>query len=340
MPDFAPENCHQLLLHRPPALAFSADCNYHGWRDSVRLKLNKLVGDEPERIPPNLQMEGCVGGEGYTCRRLVFSSEPGAQVPCSLLLPTSGKPPYPVMICLQGHTTGAHISLGRPVYPGDETAIQSGDRDFAVQAVRHGYAALAIEQRCFGERLDSRPQAVRHVKHGCHHATLVSLLLGRSIIRERVWDVQRAIDVLESMPYIDSARIGCMGNSGGGTITWFAACLEPRITVSMPSCFVCSLRYSIGSIDHCADNYVPGMLKYFDLGDLACLIAPRPLVVVAGLDDNIFPIAGVHDAFNTIRNIYSSRDVAEKCRLVVGSGGHRFYASDAWPVFNGLSGWA
>jgi cephalosporin-C deacetylase-like acetyl esterase len=339
MSDFAPETCHQLLLQRRPALAYSTDREYESWRESVRLKLNELLGDEPELVAADPQIEERTAGDGYTCRRLVFTSEPGAQVPCSLLLPTSGKPPFPVIICLQGHTTGAHISLGRPVYPGDEAAIQGGDRDFALQAVARGYAALAIEQRCFGERLDNRPQEVRHVNQGCHHASLVSLLLGRSMIRERAWDVQRAIDVLESIPEIDSSRIGCMGNSGGGTVTWFAACLEPRISIAMPSCYVCSLRYSIGSIDHCADNYLPGMLKWFDLGDLACLIAPRPLVVVAGSEDNIFPIEGVHEAFNNIQEIYSSQGAGKMCRLVVGAGGHRFYADDAWPVFSELSAW-
>jgi cephalosporin-C deacetylase-like acetyl esterase len=333
MVGFAPEMCHQLLLKRRPLLAYNAERNFDAWCAEVAGKFAELLGDEPERVPAEPDYGPTVAHEGFTSQRVVFASEPGARVPCTLLVPSQGTPPFPVVVCLQGHTTGAHISLGKPVYPGDEESIAGGDRDFALQCIRNGYAALAIEQRCFGERKDSRPESVRHVKHGCHHASLVSLLLGRSMIRERVWDVQRAIDVLEAVPELDTSRIGCMGNSGGGTITWFAACVEPRIKVAMPSCYVCSMQCSIGSIDHCADNYVPGMLKWFDIGDMACLIAPRPLVVVAGSEDDIFPIEGVHDAFTTVKNIYASQGAAEKCRLVIGSGGHRFYAAEAWPEF-------
>jgi dipeptidyl aminopeptidase/acylaminoacyl peptidase len=168
---------------------------------------------------------------------------------------------------------------------------------------------------------------------------MVALLLGRTMIGERVWDVSRAIDALNCFPDVDTSRTGCMGNSGGGTITYFAACLEPRISIAMPSCYVCTFRDSIGRIDHCEDNYIPRALRYFEMGDLACLIAPRPLVVVAGRDDPIFPIAGVEEAFDTIRQIYAAAGAPDHCRLVIGDGGHRFYAAQAWRAFRDLAGW-
>ena len=51
----------------------------------------------------------------------------------------------PVMICLQGHSTGMHISLGRPVYPGDVEMVSGGDRDFGLEILKEGYAALVLE---------------------------------------------------------------------------------------------------------------------------------------------------------------------------------------------------
>jgi hypothetical protein len=159
------------------------------------------------------------------------------------------------------------------------------------------------------------------------------------MIGERVWDVSRAIDALHDFPEIDTDRIGCMGNSGGGTITYFASCLDQRISIGMPSCYVCTFRDSIGMIDHCPDNYIPGILRCFEMGDLACLIAPRPLVVVAGRQDEIFPIEGVKETFDKIQQIYAAAGASDRCRLVVGEGGHRFYADLAWPVFRELAGW-
>ena len=71
------------------------------------------------------------------------------------------------------------------------------------------------------------------------------LLLGRTMIGERVWDVSRANDALGAFPEVDVDRVACMGNSGGGATTFYAACLEPRIRVAMPSCSVCTYRDSI-----------------------------------------------------------------------------------------------
>ena len=339
MSSFAPEACHRHLLESTPRLlAFGPGKDYATLRREVGAKLRELLGIMPQRVPLDLHVERREEHELWREVRFVFRAEAGADVPCHLLLPREGEPPFPVVICLQGHSTGMHISLGRPIYEDDEATI-SGDRDFAVQAVRQGYAALAIEQRCFGERRDQRPTEVATFRRACQHAAMTALLLGRTMIGERVWDVSRAIDALGEFSEVDVGRIACVGNSGGGTITYFAACLDERIGIAMPSCYVCTWRDSIAAIDHCECNYIPGILRYFDIGDLACLIAPRPLIVVAGREDRIFPLPGVEEAYATIRDIYRTGGAADRCRLVVGEGGHRFYADLAWTVFRDLAGW-
>jgi dienelactone hydrolase len=337
---FAPETCHEHLLDAAPlALAFdhqkhSTSNEFSAWKKSVAVKLREILGDTPERVPLNIRVESETDFPEFTERRFVYASEAFADVPCHLLVPKRGTAPFPVMICLQGHSTGMHISLGRPKYEGDEKSINGGDRDFALRAVKEGFAALVMEQRCFGERKDQK-----HEGTTCHHPSMVSLLLGRTMIGERVWDVSRAIDALTTFPGIDVDKIGCMGNSGGGTITYFAACCEPRIKAAMPSCYVCTFRDSIGRLYHCQDNYIPGILKWFEMGDLGCLISPRPLVVVAGRDDSIFPISGVEQTYDLIKRIYAAEGASDNCTLVVGEGGHRFYADDAWPQFKRLTQW-
>jgi len=337
---FAPEHCHEYLLKNAPLLlAFSPEKDFEEWRRKVDAKLREIIGDFPRKTSLNLRVEYERENELFWEKRFIFTSEAEADVPCHLLVPKEGKGPFPLIVCLQGHTKGMHLSLGRSRDDEDEQSIRRGDRDFAVQAVHQGYAALALEQRCFGERADRREKKFRHIPGTCHHAAMTALLLGRTMIGERVWDVSRAIDAISEFPEIDKERIGCMGNSGGGTITYFAACLEPRIKAIMPSCYVCTFRESIGKIDHCECNYIPGFLKYFDLPDLACLIAPRPLVVVAGRQDEIFPIEGVKEAFDKISQIYEKVGAPDKCRLVIGEGGHRFYAEIAWPIFRKITGW-
>ena len=64
----------------------------------------------------------------------------------------------------------------------------------------------------------------------------------------------------------------------------------------------------------------------------AGLIAPRPYVQVNGKDDGIFLIDGAKACFEQAQKCYAAAGAPEKCRLVIGDAGHRFYAAAAWPV--------
>jgi predicted peptidase len=131
-----------------------------------------------------------------------------------------------------------------------------------------------------------------------------ALMVGQTLIGWRVWDVMRTIDYIATRPELDANRVGCMGISGGGTATLFASALEPRIRVAMVSGYLNTFRDSIGSLAHCVDNYVPGILNWAEMHDIAGLVAPRPLFIESGEKDNIFPIASSVESFKHVQAIY------------------------------------
>ena len=126
----------------------------------------------------------------------------------------------------------------------------------------------------------------------------------------RVYDVMRTIDWIETRSELDAKRVGCMGISGGGTCTTFSAALEPRIKAAMISGYLNTFRDSVMSISHCIDNYVPGILNWAEMYDVAGLIAPRPLFVESGEKDNIFPIAASNASFERVKKVYQVFDAA------------------------------
>jgi dienelactone hydrolase len=340
MTTFFPETCHDhALQHTKRELTYDPARDLTAWRYQVAAKLTELLGVNPERVEPNIRKQYEQEHDGFREIRFVFASEPGADVPCHLLIPSQGKGPFPIVICLQGHTPGMHISLNR-VQTDRDLQFVGESRSFGLQAVKEGYAALVMEQRCFGERKDGRPPEIHDIEQLCGHASSIALMLGRTMIGERVWDVSRAIDMLSAFPEIDRSRIACMGNSGGGTVTYYAACMEKRIGIAMPSCSVAEYGGSIWPYDHCLCNYIPGLLRYFEMGDLSVLIAPRPIVIVTGLKDGIFPIDAAQKTFATVKSIYTEAGVPGNCRLIVGQEGHEFYPDQAWPVFRELSKWS
>lgn len=324
------------LLRATPRMRFDGGETAAAWQERARGVLGELLGlSKIKRVEEDFsieydRVEETPSGKVREIRFLV-QSEKGYYVPSVLWLPHDRPVPMPVCICLQGHSTGKHISMGRPIFPKDGESIGGGDRDFAVRAVKEGFATLCMEQRCMGEcgsKEDGYPD--------CTNTALTAILTGRTLLGERVWDVSRVIDALYHFPEIDEKQILCMGNSGGGTATVYAAAMDTRIAAAMPSCAVCRFDESIGAMSHCACNYVPYIANFMDMGDLIALVAPRPLVVVSGREDPIFPLDGAVDCVAEARRVYESMGVSSCLAHVVGEGGHRFYADDAWGVLHSL----
>lgn len=316
------------------------------WQAKARGKLFELLGlDYMVRTEPKFEIEydrnlpESEYGIGVREIRFSFESEPGYRALCHMLLPleavnargSQGQDKLPAVICLQGHSKGMHISLGRTRFAGESV---TGDRDFCVRAVREGFAAIALEQRDFGEcgGNENGPQ--------CLDEALVNLLCGRTTIGERVWDVMRLYDILsvEFADYVDSDAIYVLGNSGGGTCSVYAGAIDTRLAGAVPSCAVSTFAGSIGAMRHCACNYIPGILKYFDMSDLLILVAPRPLVVVSGRDDDIFPLDGARRMVEAASRAYEALGAPDNIAHVIGEGGHRFYADGAWAALHRMTG--
>lgn len=72
------------------------------------------------------------------------------------------------------------------------------------------------------------------------------------------------------------------------------------------------------------------------MGELLGMIAPRKLVVVSGRKDEIFPLVGAKAMVNDARRVYRAFDAADRCKHVIGEGGHRFYADIAWNAYHSM----
>lgn len=319
--------CHQSLAERTKqSLGFDSAKDYNTWTEEIREKFLELVGIpyiEENACPLHMEIESDEMMDGYRRIRFVFESEIDTFVPCYLLIPNTGKERYPVAITLQGHSTGFHNSIGVMKYEKDVDYQPRGA--FGLQAVARGFAALCIEQRAMGERKPAFP------RFNCGFAATNAFLLGRTIIGERIWDISRAIDLLANFPQCDLDKILITGNSGGGTASYYAACYDERIKISVPSCSFCSYESSIMSVLHCACNFIPSAIRYFEMQDLACLIAPRAVSVVTGAEDTIFPLDGVKASFNTLKAIFEKAGVPEKANLLVTPKGHWWCEDIVWP---------
>jgi hypothetical protein len=125
-----------------------------------------------------------------------------------------------------------------------------------------------------------------------------------------------------------------MGISGGGTATTFSAALEPRIRAAMISGYLNTFRDSIMSLSHCIDNYVPGILNWAEMYDVAGLIAPRPLFVESGTKDDIFPVQASKSSYGRVQKVYEVFGASGSIEQEIFEGEHSFYGVRGLPFLS------
>ncbi len=335
------------------------------WQETFRTALAERLGltriaKRCAKETPSACKRGEVTLSDHVREEWELESEPGFRFPFFLLRPLDVSQPRPLVLTPHGHSAqGRFIYAGIATTDEERSEMNDGERDIALQAVRQGYIAIAPEVRAFGESM--APEDKAKGKHcSCHKWQMRASLFGRTLIGERVWDIMRLIDFATGRHatsssqdgqdsqgsqdnhnihhLVDASKIAITGNSGGGTVSLFAAAMDSRITVAAPGSYFCTFLDSIASIDHCPCNQVPGLLELGEMADVAGLIAPRPFLAIHGKDDPIFPIEPTRRSFENLQKIYSAADVdnvadnaGDRCKLFVGDGGHRYYKEPVWP---------
>jgi dienelactone hydrolase len=319
--------------HASRAMAFQASTSVEaeGWQHNLRAKLVELLGDFPgERCELLPRVTETREFPTYTRETVLFQSRPNMTVLGYLLLPKDFEAPGPTILCLHGHGRGVDDIVGIQEDGTMRTEYGEYQNDFALQCVDRGYAALAIEQFGFGHRRDEAACQRGGGNSSCQPSSGAAFLLGQTMIGWRVYDAMRSLDYLSTRPEIDMNRIGVMGISGGGTTTFYSAAIDERFKVAVVSGYFNTFRDSILSINHCIDNYIPGVLKYAEMYDIAGLIAPRAMFVESGTEDTIFPIDATRFAFDQAQEIFRVFDAEDQLGLEVFEAAHSFHGVGAF----------
>jgi dienelactone hydrolase len=302
------------------------------WQRQLGAKIVELLGGFPDaRSAVHAKTLDVREFPGYKREKFIFESRPGVGVLGYLLTPANTQGRHPTVICIPGHGRGADDIVGIDEHGNDRTDKPPYQRDFAIQVVERGLAAVAIEPMAFGCRRDAKTAAKGLGNTACQPSAGSALLLGETMIGWRVYDVMRTIDWIETRPELDAKRVGCMGISGGGTCTLFSAALEPRIKAAFVSGYLNTFRDSIMSLSHCIDNYVPGILNWAEQYDVAGLIAPRPLFSEGGDRDPIFPVAATRESYQRVKKVYQVFGAPENVQQQVFSGVHEFHGEQGLP---------
>jgi dienelactone hydrolase len=257
-------------------------------RAQRRHELLDMLGLDPlpKRTPLRAQITGTLDRPAYRIEKIVFQSSPRLYVTGNFYVPKDAPQPLPAILYLCGHS---------PHPRGAKTQYQDRAQWFAA----HGYAVLVLDTLEFAE--------VAGPHHGTHNLGLWHWLsLGYTPAGVEVWNAVRALDYLETRPEVDMKRIGLTGISGGGAMTWYTAAVDDRIAVAAPSCST----FTHGSqAEHWLASGQCDCIYYintyrWDFPLVGALIAPRPLIILSGQKDTIFPPDGYHAVFQRAKKVY------------------------------------
>ncbi len=291
------------------------------WKADLLVRLQQVLGLPNERpTATHIVRSDRVDLTDYVRETIRFESQVGLEVYGYLLTPSNSRQPCPAVICVPGHGEGVDTLVGlKPI---------DYQNQFALQCVKAGLITLAIEPIGFGRRQSSIDS---NKGSSCVRDSMLAQMLGETMIGWRVWDAMASLSLLEEMPGVDSSRIGIMGISGGGLVALWAACLDSRFHSSVVSGYFNTFFDSILSIEHCVDNFAPGLAKVVEMPDLAALISPRRLFVESGSKDPIFPAPAFEYACKRASDIYTQERVPTHFDFELFEGDHQFWGRRAIP---------
>ncbi len=330
---------HEYTAHQPQcSWRIGNYINAEEWQKIARQKLMELTGytaDRPQSISQNTHKSRL--GRNITKTSTYLNTWHQNNIPVHLIYDSSKSGPKPVMICLQGTNSGIHLSWGEVRMPADPERITRGAAN-ALQAAKRGYVAVAIEQSCFGERREQHMG--NNQTDPCITAANHALLMGKTLLGERMSDVSTVIDWLETEDHgleLDLECLHIMGTSSGGTTGFFSMAADIRISAGLIGGCIGYYRNTIGKrADSSGQNVIPDILNWFEMDDIIGLSAPRPLLLFSGTDDHIWPYSETKKVADSAHAVYDAMNATDNLRTVPAIGGHSYHPHIAWPAFEKL----
>jgi hypothetical protein len=265
------------------------------WQGNVRealfdrLRLTDLVKSR-RNIPLDPQIVKREERDGLVLEHIRIHSTRERTINAVLARPLEAEGALPAVVCIHGHG-------GDRFTPFNPEARQY--KLFGTELVRRGFVVICTDVG----------------QHEVYEK-------GRTLMGERLWDLIRCVDYLESMAEVDPNRIGCAGLSLGGEMAMWLAAMDERVAATVSAGFLTVMDQM--EQNHCMCWKFDGLRELVDFADIYSLIAPRPLQCQNGLKERptqfIVPLA--EKAMKDIGLIYRDLGCLDNARLEVHDGGH------------------
>ncbi len=265
----------------------------------------------PEKTPLKPTIFGEIRKADYSVSKVYFESLPGFFVTGNLYRPL-GDGPFPAILSPHGHWAYGRL---------ENTLLNSGPGR-AINLARQGFVVFTHDMVGYNDS-----QQVPHTFSGQREYNR-----GLSLSGLQLWNSIRALDFLESLPYVRRDAIGMTGESGGGTQTFLASAVDKRIAVSVPVNMI-SLHMQGG----CLCENPPGLRLETTNVEIAATIAPRPLLMISATGD--WTNETLELEFPAVRAIYNLVDASDRVRAVRITADHNYNKESREAMYAWMAHW-
>lgn len=317
------------------------------WAQAGRAKARELmllpaIG-QPDFAP---QLVAEIDRGSYLARRLAFNVSANSRVTALLLVP-KGRGPFPAALALHDH--GARFDIGKEklIQPWGDPAREQAATAWAGryfsgrfpgdELARRGYVVLAVDALGWGERSGAG------FERDSQQALASNLFnLGSSWAGLIASEDVRAAQFLAGLPEVDPTRVAAVGFSMGALRAWQVAALSDAVTAAVAVNWMAELQ----GLMVAGNNQLKGqssfamlhpqLARYLDYPDVAALAAPKPMLLYAGAEDALFPLASAQSAFAKMAKVWAAHGAAGQLQTRVWPGGHQFTALQQEAAFDWL----
>ena len=266
----------------------------------------------PDRTPLNASVFGEIRHPDYLVSKVYFESLPGFFVTGNLYRPV-GDGPFPAILSPHGHWAYGRL---------ENSAIASVPGR-AINLARQGFVVFTHDMIGYNDS-----QQLEHRTFGGPREKL----WGLSMAGLQLWNGIRALDFLESLPYVRREAIGATGASGGGTQVFLLAAVDERVAVAAPVNMI-SLHMQGG----CLCENQPGLRLDTNNVEIAATIAPRPLLMVSATGD--WTKNTMQQEYPAVRALYALRGAADRVHGVQFDAPHNYNRDSREAVYAWMARW-
>jgi len=260
-PQAAKDTRHTTIRTNYQGANFTPPASLQAWesrKTAVREQLLVTQGLWPmwPKTPLNPQVYGIMDRGDYTIEKVALETFPGFYLSGNVYRPKMAEGKLPAILSPHGHYTDGRMN----------TDVQAR----CIRLAKMGFLVFMYDMVGYN---DSKPFG-----HTFTNETLDKL--GLNLVGFQTFNSIRALDWLQSLPEVDATRIGCTGESGGGTQTFFLCAMDDRIAAAAPIVMI-----SEGFQGGCTCENAAGMRLATDNVEIGAAFAPKPLRLVGATGD-------------------------------------------------------